>query len=177
MAHRLFIAIRLPQPVIDRLFDLMEGVENARWQSDEQLHLTLRFIGEVDRPQAEDLAQAISAIQFAPFDLQISGVGHFEKKGKIHAIWAGVEENTALTALQARVEHACQSAGLAAETRKFTPHVTVARLNQSAGDVHHWLNAHPQFSCPTFTVQHFFLCESHLSNNGSIYQYIARFPQ
>lgn len=176
MSHRLFIAIRPPTPVIDMLIDTMEGLENARWQSDEQLHLTLRYVGEVERPQAEDLAQALSRIRFEPFDIAISGVGYFEKKGIPGAIWARVEPSTALSDLQKSVERACVSAELEPEARKFVPHVTLARLNRSAGEIAPWLARHAQLTPPTFTATHFVLCESHLSKHGSLYRDVARFP-
>ncbi len=174
--HRLFVAIRPPGPVIDALFDTMEGLEGARWQSDLQLHLTLRFIGEVERPQAEDIAQGLSRLTFAPFELAIAGVGHFEKKGRPHAIWAAIAPSRALTDLQARVEQACQRAGVEPETRKFVPHITIARLNAASGDIAPWLARHEGLNLAPFEVRHFLLCESHLSKHGSDYEDIARFP-
>ena len=79
MAHRLFIAIRPPEPVRDRLVDAMEGIEGARWVDEENLHLTLRFLGEVERPAANDLAAALARVSAAPFMLSVDGVGHFDK--------------------------------------------------------------------------------------------------
>src|SRR5690606_20008278 len=89
MSHRLFIAIRPPAPVREALLDTMEGIEGARWQDEEKLHLTLRFAGEVERPAANDLAAALGRIAAAPFALRIAGVGHFERKGQPHTLWAG----------------------------------------------------------------------------------------
>ena len=65
--HRLFVAIRPPEPVLDLLIDTMEGLPSLRWQHEDQLHLTLRFIGEVERPLAEDLAAALSSLHFERF--------------------------------------------------------------------------------------------------------------
>ena len=70
--HRLFVAIRPPETVRERLLDLMEGMPGMRWQDDGQLHLTLRFIGEVDRPVAEDLSAALQHIRFERFSLALS---------------------------------------------------------------------------------------------------------
>src|SRR5688572_32931060 len=105
--HRLFVAIRPPEPVREALLDLMEGVPDLRWQQDEQLHLTLRFIGEVERPVAEDVAAALDRIRADRFVLSLHGVGKFEKR-RHGALWAGVRPTDALNALNAKVERACQ---------------------------------------------------------------------
>jgi hypothetical protein len=73
--HRLFVAIRPPKPVRDLLIDCMDEGPALRWVSDENLHLTLRFIGEVERPQAEDVARQLQRIGAEPFALRISGTG------------------------------------------------------------------------------------------------------
>lgn len=90
MSHRLFIGIRPPVPVREALIDTMEALEGARWQDDEQLHLTLRFIGEVERPVANDLAAALATIPWQPFNLGLEGIAHFEHRGMPTAIWARV---------------------------------------------------------------------------------------
>lgn len=173
--HRLFVAIRPPPHIRDALIDTMEGVEGARWQSDEQLHLTLRFIGEVERPLAEDVAVALGSVRFDPFALTIAGVGMFDKRGRPNAIWAGIEPCRPLGELQHRVETACRRAGLAPETRKFLPHVTIARLNTSTGALAGWLSLYGKLRLPPFTVEHFVLCESEIGRHGSIYHDIARY--
>src|SRR5688500_14504232 len=114
--HRLFVAIRPPEPIRDLLTDAMEGVPGLRWQDDEQLHLTLRFIGEVERPLAEDLALALGGVRFDPFEVRIAGVGRFERGGR-GALWAGVEPRARLAALAAKVERGCVGVGLESERR------------------------------------------------------------
>ena len=100
---RLFVALRPPLQVRDALFDTMDGVDGARWQDDDQLHLTLRFVGEVDRPLAEDLAAALGRVDAARFDLTISGAGHFAKKGRTNALWSKPLTSKALLDLQRKV--------------------------------------------------------------------------
>ena len=136
--HRLFVALRPPEAIRDPLIDTMEGVEGARWQADEQLHLTLRFVGEVDRAQANDLASALEAVRAPRFALDLRSVGTFERKGRVGSLWAGVEESEPLNILQRRVERACRAAGLEPVTRKFVPHVTIARVNSSTGPIGGW---------------------------------------
>lgn len=172
---RLFVAIRPPEPVRDLLIDAMEGIEGARWQSDQQLHLTLRFIGEVDAAQAEDIAGALGRIGAAPFPLEIRGVGYFEKKGHVHTAWAGIAPSPALEVLQRKVERACVSAGLAPEPRKFTPHITLARLNSASGPIGSWLAAHGTLRAGPFEVAEMALYESSLGRDGAHYEPVIRY--
>src|SRR5438046_4833117 len=112
--HRLFVAIRPPEPIRDLLIDAMDDSADFRWQDEEQLHLTLRFIGEVERPMANDLADALGQIRAEPFAVRIIGVGRFEQRNS-GALWAGVEPKEPLTALAAKVERACVGIGLEPE--------------------------------------------------------------
>lgn len=176
MSHRLFIAIRPPAPVIDAMLALMDGIEHARWQDEAQLHLTLRFVGEVDTPTANDLADALGRIRFAPFDLTFRGVGHFERSHWPSAVWAGVAPSPELAALAKKVERACVAAGCAGETRRFVPHVTLARLNRSSGPVGGWMARHGDFACAPVRVDHFALYESTLGTGGAHYEPVVRFP-
>src|SRR5437870_878543 len=101
--HRLFVAIRPPEPVRDLLIDAMDDSADFRWQQDEQLHLTLRFVGDVERPVAEDLADALGGIRAERFDLRASGVGRFEQRNT-GALWAGIEPKVQVAALAGKVE-------------------------------------------------------------------------
>src|SRR5215213_533662 len=124
--HRLFVAIRPPEHIRDLLIDAMDDSPDFRWQDDEQLHLTLRFIGEVERPLAEDIAAALGRVRAPPFAIRIKGTGRFEARNA-GALWAGVEPKEPLAALAAKVERTCQGAGLEPERRTFHPHITLAR--------------------------------------------------
>ena len=124
--HRLFVGIRPPSTVRDLLLDAMDDSPDFRWQDDEQLHLTLRFVGAVDRPQAEDLAAALGRVQAAHFALRIAGVGSFDHRNS-GALWAGVDPKPPVASLASKIERACQSIGLAPERRAFHPHITIAR--------------------------------------------------
>ena len=173
--YRLFVAIRPPEEVRDALIDTMEEIEGARWQDEEQLHLTLRFVGEVERHQAEDLADALSQVRMRPISILVEGVGHFERKGVPRAIWARIVPSRELDELHKRIEQACRSAGLQPETRRFVPHITIARLNRSSGPIALWLARHSGLRLG-WNAQHFSLFRSHLSKNGTMYEEIAAFP-
>jgi len=174
--HRLFVAIRPPGPIRDLLVDAMDDGTDFRWQSDEQQHLTLRFIGEVERPVGEDIAAALGAIHAAPFDIRLKVVGRFEARNA-GALWAGFEPKAPLAALAAKVDRACQSAGLEPERRAYHPHISLARWKGRRGhEVQRFLERHIAFASEPFTVGAFSLFESHLSRHGAHYEEVARYP-
>ena len=175
MPHRLFIAIRPPEEVRDQLIDMMEGIEGARWVDEENLHLTLRFVGEVERPAANDLAAALARITWPRFALAIEGIGHFTRKGMTTALWARVAASGALEGLRQKVEGACESVGLGRETRRFTPHVTLARLNRASGPIGTWLSSFGDLRAGPWDVNEFILYESHLGHTGAFYEPVTAF--
>jgi 2'-5' RNA ligase len=174
--HRLFVAIRLPEPIRDVLIDAMDEGADFRWQSDEQLHLTLRFVGEVERPVADDLAAALAGIRFDRFTIRVNGVGRFEQRNS-GALWAGVEPKEPVAALAAKVERACQSAGLEPERRVFHPHITLARWKGRRNrELASFLERHSALSSEPFEVDRFTLFESHLSRHGAHYEAVGVYP-
>ncbi|ONF96873.1 RNA 2',3'-cyclic phosphodiesterase [Sphingomonas jeddahensis] len=177
--HRLFVALRPPLDIRDALADLMDGVPGARWQDDEQLHLTLRFIGAVDRPVAEDVAAVLSAVHAPAPEVALAGVGRFDHRGRTEALWAGVQPHDALAALHRKVDQAMVRVGLAPERRAYLPHITLARLPRGAQaeiEVEAWLARHAALASHAFTLSHLILYESHLGRAGAAYEAIARWP-
>lgn len=173
--HRLFVAIRPPEEVRDLLIDAMDDSPALRWVGDEQLHLTLRFIGEVERPVANDIAGALDRIRFPSFDLQAVGVGRFEQRNG-GALWAGVQPRDPVVALAAKVERALQQAGLEPERRAFSPHITLARWNRRNIDaVDSFLRRNANLRSEPFRVSKFILFESKLSRHGAHYEEVATF--
>lgn len=176
MTRRLFIALRPPEDVAEALLDTMEGISGARWQDADNLHITLRFIGEVHRHMEADLQTALEGVPFGPFPIAISGVGHFAGSKRARAIWARVAPSNDLDELQMRVELACRRAGLPAETRKFIPHITLARLNSGSGMIGGWLQQHGTLTMGPWNAEGFSLYESDLTLNGAIYSELYKFP-
>jgi 2'-5' RNA ligase len=171
--HRLFVAIRPPAAIRSLLLSLATGIPGARWQDDDQLHLTLRFIGDVDRHRANDIADVLSAIRFAPFDISLSGVGSFDRKGVIDTLWAGVQPRDPLATLHKKIDRACISAGLPPEGRAYLPHVTIARFGRSGGLVDGFLAVHAGLASPPFPVEGFSLFESRIGHEGARYEAVA----
>lgn len=173
---RLFTAIEIPPAVRTRLSFLQSGIQGARWTPPENLHLTLRFIGEVDEPTATDIDAALSVLREDAFQLTLRGVGEFGGRDP-HAIWAGVAANPALTHLVAKIERALQRMGLPAETRKYSPHVTLARLRDApVAKVREFLSAHGLFDSGPFDVRAFGLYSSFQTPRGSLYREERRYP-
>jgi len=172
--HRLFVALRPPRPIREALLAVMGGVEGARWQEDDQLHLTLRFIGEVDRHVAEDIAAALGSVSHPGFDLKLDGIGSFDRRGRLDAIWAGVAPHDQVRSLHAAVSRALTRAGIAPEERAFVPHITLARLARGLAAP---LPAERLWPPPVSAhFDHFILYESELGASGASYSAIERYP-
>jgi 2'-5' RNA ligase len=174
--HRLFVALRPPHPVRAQLIAAMHGVSAARWQNDEQLHLTLRFIGDVDHHRAEDIAAALGGLHAETIAARIAGVGLFERREQPHTLLAGVEPPAPFAALHRKVDQCLARVGMPPETRAFMPHITLARLNRSSGPVAPFLALHSDLASDIFAFDHVILYESELAHGGSRYHPVARYP-
>jgi RNA 2',3'-cyclic 3'-phosphodiesterase len=174
--HRLFVAIRPPAPIRAILMAAMGGISGARWQTEDQLHLTLRFIGEVDRHRAGDVHAALGAIHQPVFEAALNGIGAFERRGQADTVWAGVAPLEPLHALHKKVDSALARIGVEPDQRVFLPHITLARLKRNSGPVGNLLEQSGGLASPPFTVTHFALFESDLTPDGAVYSMIERYP-
>jgi RNA 2',3'-cyclic 3'-phosphodiesterase len=173
---RLFVALALPDAVAQSLLPIQGGVPGACWQTREQLHLTLRFIGEVDGRDAAALDDALAAIRAPAFTLQLHAAGQFGGR-QIHTLWAGLRRNETLDYLQRKVDNAIRRVGQPRDTHKFTPHVTLARLRSpEPGKVLEWLTHHALYTSAEFEVGSFHLFSSRLTCDGSIYAIERDYP-
>jgi RNA 2',3'-cyclic 3'-phosphodiesterase len=171
--HRLFVAIRPPGEIRDAVIDLMEGVPGARWQDDAQLHITLRFIGEVDGRTAEDVASALDSIRHPAFPLSLRGVGSFGGRGRATALWAGLYPHEPLAHLHRKIDQALIRVGLQPERRAYLPHLTLARLSRGdAVAIDSFFARNSSFGSPAFDVDRFWLYQSHLGQAGATYEKI-----
>lgn len=175
---RLFIAITVPDAARERLAALANGLPGARWVNEDNLHLTLRFLGELDGGEAADVDTALAQISVPGFALGLEGISHFGEGRKLRALWAGVQPNPALMRLQAKIEQAVIRAGQPPEKRKFKPHVTLARFKSNPGGdkLQAYLSAHALFRSEPFAVDSFTLYSSFLSSSGAIYRPEASYP-
>ncbi len=166
---RLFTALEIPRDAALSLSLLRGGLPGARWIDVENYHVTLRFIGDVEGRVADDIVNGLDRISRSGFDIRLSGVGAFGNK-KPHALWAGVAPSAELSALQAEIDRICLRNGASADARKFTPHVTIARLrNASPLEIASYLSGHGSFSSAPFRVGRFVLMSSRDSVGGGPY--------
>jgi 2'-5' RNA ligase len=166
---RLFTGIEIPPDIADRLAMLRGGLPNARWIDRDNYHLTLRFIGDVDRRVAEDVAESLDRVRRPVFSLRLTGVSALGTK-RPHAIVAMAEPTAALIELQAEHERILQRIGLPPEGRKYTPHVTLARLRHGhPRDIAEYLTLRGGFFAQPFAVERFVLFSSRDSTGGGPY--------
>jgi len=175
--HRLFVGLRPPPAIRNQLIATMGGIAGARWQDDDQLHLTVRFIGDVDSRMADDIAAALGQLHGDPIAVALAGIGKFDHHGRTDALWAAVRPHDALAALHRMVDHAIVRCGLPAEGRAYLPHITLARLPRSLGfgpEIDAFLARHAGLASPPFAFEHLTLFESTLGSDGARYDAIER---
>ncbi len=173
---RLFTGLELPDPIIDRLAMLRGKLSGARWIDPENYHSTLRFAGDIDEATARSFASDLADIDFESFELRFSGLGVFGGN-KPRALWAGIKPVEPLLRLQKAHERAARRAGLPAESRNFTPHVTLARLhNTRPQDLAEYLSYFGGFMAAPFEVEQFVLFSARPNQGGGPYLVEAAYP-
>ena len=166
---RLFTGLEIPADVAFDLDLMRGGIIGARWIDRESHHITLRFIGDIPDGLAREIAYELEAVDARPFALRLSGCGVFGGN-KPHSLYVGVEENADLRRLQSIHERICQVLGLPAEQRKFTPHVTLARLKDpDLSALHRFIASHNLYKSRVFEVARFVLFSSRPSRGGGPY--------
>lgn len=176
---RLFIAIDPPEEIREQLSRLCTGVEAARWVRREQLHLTLRFLGEQPQGALEDIKSALGCVTFAPLTLALCGVGIFPlgKPRYAKVLWAGIEPAQPLREIKARIDQALLPAGAPPdEERTFSPHITLARFKQPPErDLNFWLQSHYSLASSKFQATAFTLYASELGRARASHAPVAVF--
>ncbi len=174
---RLFVGLELPWEMKQRLGMLAGGIPGARWVPPVNYHLTLRFIGEVPAHIAEEVDLALATLRGRGFVLTLAGMGTFAKGGRDTQLWVGVERNPALEHLQGKIEIALQRIGLEPVRRRFTPHVTLARLDNAVpAKLASFVQAHNLFRAEPMQVDSFTLFSSQLGKEASVYEAEVAYP-
>jgi RNA 2',3'-cyclic 3'-phosphodiesterase len=173
---RLFVGVSLPADVRLRLAAMCSGLPGAKWIDPENMHLTLRFIGEVGGGQAEDIDAALRRVSAPAFDLGFSGIDCFETSGKVHTLWVGIDKQPLLLRLRDKVDSALVRAGCEAERRKFKPHVTIARIRPGGqARIGSFIQAYNSIALGPSRVEHFTLFRSHLGSEKAHYEELAEY--
>lgn len=168
---RLFLAIDLPDRIRQSVADICRGLPGIRWLPPDQLHLTLRFIGEANETVNAAIRRGLAAITCPPFSLSLQGVGCFPSPRRPRVLWVGLSGGEPLMQLQREVETAVVTAGIPPEERPFSPHITLARLqDHRESDVAPFLARNASFHSEPFTVDAFHLYSSILTAKGAIHR-------
>lgn len=177
---RLFVGIPLPGNVRKNLhgaYRLLEGVHGVKTVEEENLHITLKFIGEVSERKVDSIRGALSGVRYRPIRVEITGVGAFPSLSSPRVVWAGVGQGgDEVRRLAEAVERALVPEGIKPEVRPFHPHVTLARVKRPCDVVHRFLEENREAQFGSFTVRYFVLFRSTLTPSGPIYTELARFP-
>lgn len=174
---RLFIAIDLPRPISQAVAGLAVGIPSARPVPEDQFHLTLKFIGEVNEDLGEDIAASLEEIRYPPLTISLGGLGLFPPRGVPKVLWLGVQPVEGLTLLHNRIENLLYHRGISREGRKFSPHITLARLRNCPTDrLGLFLAGNNLISTPPFTITDFHLYRSSLSPKGAIHTRLRSYP-
>ncbi|MEO7778961.1 MAG: RNA 2',3'-cyclic phosphodiesterase [Fibrobacteria bacterium] len=174
---RLFIALDLPEAARDALADIAQNLPGADWVYSEQYHLTLRFIGDADADAFHAIRQGLGSVVSPAFFLSLRGVGVFPLRGDPITLWAGAERREELLHLRHKVESVLTRNGLPPETRKFFPHITLAKIKSCREKwVGGYLAHNSLFAIPEVPVQAFGLYSSRLTPEGAIHTLEATYP-
>ncbi|MEM7022032.1 MAG: RNA 2',3'-cyclic phosphodiesterase [Pseudomonadota bacterium] len=174
---RLFVALDLPEEVKHSLEPLASGLGDVRWLDADQQHLTLRFLGQLDNGTSQEVAEALALVTGVPLELRLQGIGHFPLRGEPRVLWVGVEKSDELMRLKRRIDRALEDFGLEPEARKFSPHVTIARIRGplSPDRIASYLMRHNLYKSTPFAVSDFHLFSSWLRPEGADYQIEASY--
>jgi RNA 2',3'-cyclic 3'-phosphodiesterase len=173
---RLFTGIEIPDEVREEIARLKVPLPGGRWTEPENLHLTLRFVGDLEKPQAREFADGLETIDVDAFELRLAGLGTFGGN-EPRSIWAGVEPSAPLEALARANDRAARAAGLPPDGRPFKPHVTLARLKYATPDeVARVLQRIGAFRSKPFIVARFVLFSAKPKVGGGPYAIEEAFP-
>lgn len=168
--YRLFVAVDIPPEVKEELYRFSCGLPGARWVADDQFHLTLHFIGEVDGAVFRDIRDQLKDVRGDAVEMRLSGIGLFSSRKTPKVLWVGVQKNDALEMLRNRIGSALRKAGVQVERRKFAPHITLARLRNAPEEkLARFVAAHNLYSSRKFGIEDFKLYSSVLTSKGAFH--------
>jgi RNA 2',3'-cyclic 3'-phosphodiesterase len=178
LTERLFIALTLPPAVRESLASLAQPLPGVSWTRTDQLHVTLRFLGDVPVEQIDPMVARLATVRVAPFVLPVEGIGTFPPNRPPRVVWIGVGSgHPRLFQLRQRVDDALLASGLQLDVRTFHPHVTLARVTENASAaLTHWIHAQRDATAPPFRVEAFELYASELRPSGAVHTIKQRFP-
>lgn len=182
---RCFLAIALSSEVKERIRLYLNQLDNVtekiRWVRPANLHLTLKFLGEVPAQKVDQIIIRLidHPPQVSPFRINITGFGAFPNRRKPRVLWLGIESipHEPLYKLQKHIENELEPIGFKKEKRRFSPHLTLARIKYEQNFDALWAFVDEQaFSQITFDVEEYLLIRSLLTPDGAQYRTIQKYP-
>ncbi len=167
---RLFVAVCFPKEVREGLSKLQTGVVGVNWVPAENLHLTLRFVGEVPESDVQDICSALTEIRSEPFKINFGELGWFGGRNKIRTLWIGIDHCSELDGLKRAVDQKLFLSGVGRTTKSFVPHVTLGRVREKPRGLQEFFSWGISISQRPVMVGQFCLVSSVLSKNGPIYR-------
>ncbi len=172
---RLFIAIEIPAEIIERLQPLKREMKGLKWVRNEQIHLTLAFLGEISIEKCGMLVEEIKRVEFKSFGLKIQGCGFFPNMKRASVLWMGMEPSSALSRLKGEIDNALSAVGLPLEKREFKAHATIARIRDAnPADLAEIARNFESLSA-SFDVSSFKMFSSELKPDGAVHSVVAEF--
>lgn len=187
---RLFVGLELPNSIKHQLAPLRTEMAGARWQTPEQLHLTLCFIGNVGDERLDAIYDALHGVTVEPFTLAVTKLGMFGSRMHPKNLWAGVSPEAPVLQLHEDIVRCLASIGLEQAESTYQPHITLARFRRrrsrqlvvrqdskvDSPAINQFLSQNDRLELPEFEVSHISLYSSTQRPEGSHYQIIGRFP-
>lgn len=173
--RRIFFGVEIPAEIKERLLQARAEVSGASWQSVEQLHLTLLFLGNIGKERLLVVREAAHNIVFTAFNLNIVGLGCFGQSYAPKYLWAGVQSESPVISLHSAIKNQVESLGIYTERHAYCPHITLARFKREPGSVEHLLGEYCELLFGSFQVDEFVLFESQQGSAGSIYTVLERY--
>ena len=167
---RLFIAALLPENINEQISgyvnSLKQDIDGVRWEKPEKLHLTLKFLGNVEDEQARRMSAALEQLAetYSPFVLNISEFGGFPRLKNPRVLYVGLSENENLSTFHSELDLTLSKFGFEKEERKFTPHITIGRVKQKIS-----VKQAPDITKTAFEITQIGIIKSELRSSGSIY--------
>lgn len=174
---RLFITADIPNGILDRIRQLECNFPGARPTPPDQLHLTLRFIGEVEEQSIEEIATQLHGVRITSFPIRLQGIGFFGRNSSPSILWLGAAPVDRLHILKKKIDSRLRKVGITGDGRKFQPHITLARLkNCSRPHLQNFLAQYSLLQSPEFHVENFSLYRSTLTPRRALHTCLASFP-
>ena len=173
---RLFVAIELSDSVKDVLSRLQLGLKGAKWVSRENLHLTIRFLGDISENEVEDIDAALREIRYKPFSLEFQGLDVFSSGERVRSLWIGISSKVDIVYLKKRVDRTLFRVGVEPDARRYVPHVTLARLGGRRRPLAHYFKYVDSQTRVSADVKALTLFSSYLGRNGAVYSPVSRYP-